>query len=259
MLNRLRAYNRHLINPFSVWLAQKRHKPLPSFRFRNGLTWHHGEHDDPVMLLREIYLEPLYKPLNAPPNAVVFDLGANIGAVTLFWSQERSDTQFHCFEPNPQAAMSLTKNLLVNGLNDRVKVHHEAIGGKSGQIDIWSDVPTVLSTVYGEAPPAQGGKKVTVPMITLDAAWERAGKPPIWMLKIDVEGAEGDILDATSDELLAHVNTACVEWHDNIVPGVRIRCIKCLREAGFRISEHVHPWEEGILYADRVEARLRDS
>jgi hypothetical protein len=71
------------------------------------------------------------------------------------------------------------------------------------------------------------------------------------MLKIDVEGAEADILEATSDDMLAAVKTACIEWHDNIVPSVRERCLRRLARAGFDWRERVHPWNEGIIFANR--------
>jgi FkbM family methyltransferase len=256
MLSRLRvsrlwACLLYLNNGFSIWLRVRFKWPLPPFHFRNGMVWHHGKHDDPILLLREIYIENFYEPLNAPPGATVLDIGANIGAVTMFWARERPDTHFHAYEPNPQAYGSLRQNITFNALSERVTIHPEAIGGKRGRLDLWTDVPTVLSTAYGDAPKA-GGKKLSVPMITLDDAWDRIGRTPIWMLKIDVEGAEGDILEATSDELLANVSTAFVEWHDDIVPGVRIRCIERLREAGFRVRERVHPWDQGILFVDRV-------
>jgi len=44
------------------------------------------------------------------------------------------------------------------------------------------------------------------------------------MLKIDTEGAEGDIPECASDAVLDNVSNACIEWHDNIVPGVFKRC-----------------------------------
>lgn len=250
LFSHMAAYKLSLNDGVSIWLRALFNRPLPPFYLRNGMVWHHGQHDDPVCLFREIYIENFYEPLKAPPGATVLDIGANIGAVTMFWTHERPDLQFHAYEPNPQAYESLRQNVTFNALSERVTIHPEAIGGKRGRLDLWTDVPTVLSTAYGDSPEA-GGKKQSVPMIMLDDAWDRIGRAPIWMLKIDVEGAEGEILEATSDELLANVSTACVEWHDNIVPGVRSRCIERLREAGFRLREHVHPWNQGVLFADR--------
>jgi FkbM family methyltransferase len=172
-------------------------------------------------------------------NAVVLD----IGAVTIFWALDRPDIIFHAYEPNPQSGATLRKNIATNKMASQVKIFPEAISASREPIKLWIDVPTELSTSYDMAPGYDGkkiaelgGRKIEVPAITLDDAWERAGRGPIWTLKIDVEGAEGEILDATSDEMLANVRTACIEWHNNIVPGVRERCLHRLACAGFKME-----------------------
>lgn len=245
----LARYNRHLTNGTDVWLKRKQ-KPLPPLRFRNGFTWFHGTQDQPILLFREIFIDRFYEPLRARPDAVVLDIGANIGAVTLFWAEGRRDIRFHAYEPNPESFATLRKNIDANGLSSQIIAHPEAIGSARGEVNLWVDVPTTLATSYGEAP-AEGARKIPVPMITLDDAWERTGRSPIWMLKIDVEGAEGDILEAASDAVLASVSNTCIEWHDNIVPGVRQRCFKRLEEAGFSFHTRTHPWDEGIIFAGR--------
>lgn len=250
-------YNRHLTNGTDVWLKRKqKQKPLPPLRFRNGFTWFHGTQDQPILLFREIFIDRFYEPLRALPDAVVLDIGANIGAVTLFWAEGRRDIRFHAYEPNPESFAALRKNIDANGLSSQIIAHPEAIGGARGEVNLWVDVPTTLATSYGEAP-AEGARKIPVPMITLDDAWERTGRSPIWMLKIDVEGAEGDILEAASDAVLASVSNACIEWHDNIVPGVRQRCLKRLEEAGFSFHTRTHPWDEGIIFAGRQSQSSR--
>jgi len=244
-------YVRHLSNGFDVWIRHRRQQPLPPLQFRNGISWQHGTHDDPIMLFRELYLEEFFAPVGrAPHNAVIFDIGANIGATVLYWAARRPDLTFHAFEPNPQAFGTLEANIVKNGVTGQAHLHQQAVAGKAGAIDLWIDVPTVLSTAYGKTP-AAGGRKVTVPAITLETAWREASAQDVWLLKIDVEGAEGDILEAAADGLLRQAQHMVVEWHDNIVPGVGERCRRRLRDAGFTFSERLHPWNEGILYATR--------
>jgi FkbM family methyltransferase len=234
-----------------LWLKDKYQRPFPPLKFRNGFVWHHGPRDQPLLLFREIFIDHFYEPLEAPPNAVVLDIGANIGAVTLYWAVGRPDISFHAYEPNPESCATLRKNIEANRMLAQVTIYAEAISGTRGQLDLWVNVPTTLSTSYGD-PPAEGARKVSVPAVTLDDAWERTGRSPIWMLKIDTEGAEGDILEAASDAMLGSVQTACIEWHDNIVPGVRARCLARLRAAGFTYHERFHPWNEGIIFAKKI-------
>ncbi len=132
------------------------------------------------------------------------------------------------------------------------------MGFERGKLDIWTDVPTTLATAYGDAP-VQGATRRSVPMISLDDVWDRMGRAPIWMLKIDTEGAEGDILDGASDTVLANVETACIEWHENIVPGVFERCRQRLEDANFIVQTRAHPWNEGIFFAAKPHVRALSS
>jgi FkbM family methyltransferase len=245
--------NRYLKNGSTVWIRSKLRQPLPPLEFRNGLTWLHGQRDEPIALFREIYVERLYRQIEPSDGAHVIDVGANIGAVMLFWAKNTMNLNFHAYEPNPEAYRVLCENIVKNNLSSQASTYLEAIGGDHGQMNLWINVPSLLVTAYGDAP-TKGARKVAVPMITLDDAWERIQKSPIWMLKIDTEGAEGDILEATTDAMLNSVQTACIECHDNIVPGVFDRCKSRLERAGFNLDVHKHPWGESIIYATRARA-----
>src|SRR5262245_223122 len=148
----LPSYHRHLKNGPDVWLSQLRNRPLPPLRFRNGFTWYHGPRDEPILLFREIFIERFYEPILAPPGATVLDIGANIGAVSLFCAQARPDLRFHAYEPNPESYASLRKNIEANNLQSQVNTYPEAIGGARGSIELWTNVPTTLATAYGESP-----------------------------------------------------------------------------------------------------------
>jgi FkbM family methyltransferase len=244
-------YEWNLKNGVSVWMDEICKRPIQPLKFRNGITWYHGARNDPTFLFREIFIHRYYEPMRAPANAHVLDIGANIGDVTLFWAAGRPDLRFHAYEPNPESYAALRKNVDANGLVTQVSIYPEAIGGARGMLDLWVDVRTPFATAYGVAP-FEGARKQSLPMITLDDAWERMGRAPIWMLKIDTEGAEADILEGASDAVLANVHNACIEWHDNIVPGAFARCRDRLTAAGFKFRTRKHPWDEGIFYASRA-------
>lgn len=243
-------FNRHLKNGLSVWQRDRQKRTVPPLKFRGGMTWHHGERDDPVLLFRELFIDRFYEPLCAPTNAHIVDIGANIGVMTMWWALGRPDLHFHAYEPNPDSFATLSKNVDVNGLSGQVSLHNEAVGRTAGELDLWVDVRTAFSTAYGKAP-FEGARKKAVPMVSLDDVWERIQRKPIWMLKIDTEGAEGDILEGASDAVLGNVTNACIEWHDNIVPGVFARCRDRLEATGFEFHLRKHPWDEGIFYASK--------
>jgi FkbM family methyltransferase len=244
----------HLLDNWpTVWSYKKdKQRPLPSLRFRNGLIVHHGKHDDPLLLLDEVFIRRLYDfKTDAPPGAIMVDIGANIGTVTQFFALASPKLIIHAYEPNPAAFEMLQRNIKDNHLEERVNVFPEAVGRQSGDLSLWVDVNTTLSTAYLETSPSEGGRRIKVPMISLDDVWNRLEKRTIWLLKVDTEGAEGDILESASKAALAAVQNAIVEYHDNIVPGVSERCYRVLTDAGFKWRTRVHPWKEGIIYATR--------
>ena len=241
-----------LANWPAVWMCSHKRAPLPPLRFRNGLIVNHGKYDDPLLLLDEVFVRRLYNfKTDAPPDAIMVDIGANIGTVTQFFAWASPTLRVHAYEPNPAAYEMLQRNIKDNGLQQRVTASPEAVGRNSGHLSLWVEVNTTLSTAYTERSPGEGGKKIAVPMLGLDDVWRRLHEVPIWLLKIDTEGAEGDILEGASKSTLEAVQNAIIEYHDNIVPGVSERCYRVLEASGFKWRTFVHPWNEGIIYASR--------
>ena len=225
---------------------------LPPLRLRNGLLIQHGPLDNPLLLLDEVFLSRWYGiDAEPPPGAVMADIGANIGGVSLYWAQRSPGLRIHAYEPNPSAHEVLQRNMSSNRLLDRIEAFSDAVGRHTGELDLWVDVPSELSTAYLEEPPVEGGRRLAVRMIGLDEVWDRLDRRPIWLLKIDTEGAEADTLEGASSEVLRATDNAIVEYHDNICPGASMRCRRVLEAAGFDLQWRVHPWDEGIIYARR--------
>lgn len=240
------------VNWSAIWKSRRQREGLPSFYLRNGLVLHHGPYDNPVLMLEEVFIKRWYDVGARPPaNAAMLDIGANIGSVSLFWSAQSPTLRIHGYEPNPNAYETLQRNIAGNQLQTRVKTFSEAVGRTAGTLNLWIDVPTDLSTGYQDDPPKAGGRRVPVPVVSLNEAWRRLNHDPIWLLKIDTEGAETDILEGASRDLLNAVQYAIVETHDNIFPGALDRCRKVLEGAGFSCRVHLHPWDEAIVYATR--------
>lgn len=250
---RLAHFVRLLSNWPAVWMCDRKKRPLPALRFRNGLTLNHGKYDDPLLLLDEAFIKRLYDfKAVAPRDGIMVDIGANIGSVTHFFTLACPTARIHAYEPNPAAFVMLQRNISDNHMGQKVAAFPEAVGRESGELSLWVDVNTTLSTAYMEVSPGEGGRRVNVPMVGLDEVWRRLAREPIWLLKIDTEGAEGDILEGASKSTLGAVQNAIIEYHDNIVPGVSERCHRVLASSGFRWRTLTHPWNEGIIYATRA-------
>jgi len=252
-LARLIRWMRVTANWREVWKYQRQKDRLPPIELRSGEVLHHGPHDSPLLLLDEVWAYRWYEfPHVTPPDALMLDIGANIGSVSLYWSQRVPNLRIHCYEPNPSASVTLKRNVIQNSLESRVTIHPEGVGRSAGVLRLWVDIPTDLSSAYMDKPPVEGGRRIEVPVLSVDDAWQRAGGKAIWLLKVDTEGAEVDILEGASPSFWAAVQNAIVEYHDNIVPGSLARCQRVLEAAGLRCNVRHHPWKEGIIYAHRT-------
>jgi FkbM family methyltransferase len=247
----LLALIRLTVNWTAVWGSRRTKDQLPSLRFRNGLVLHHGPYDSPIVLFDEVFVKRWYDIGPPPAHATMLDVGANIGSVSLFWSAQSPTLRIHAYEPNPAAFETLQRNVQGNQLQPRMTIFPDAVGRASGTLHLWVDVPTDLSTAYGDQSPIEGGRRIPVAMVGLDEAWQRMNRGPIWLLKVDTEGAEADILEGASRQLLDAVQCAIVETHDNLNPGALARCRKVLEDAGFTCRVRLHAWDEGMIYATR--------
>jgi FkbM family methyltransferase len=125
------------------------------------------------------------------PGDTVVDAGANVGSHTLPFAQAVGPTgRVHAFEPQASVAEVLQANMASNGAA-QVVVHQAALGAASGRIVVprlASDRPINLGglTLGGFGP----GEGDDVALTTLD----ELALPDCRLIKIDVEGMEGEVL-----------------------------------------------------------------
>ena len=132
------------------------------------------------------------------PGDLVFDAGAHVGdRVAAF---RRLDARVVAIEPQPALVRTLR---LLYGRDGAVVIEPAALGERAGTVELKLNIdnPTVstasdefVAAAHG-APGWDGqawGKRVSVPMTTLDALIGRHGTPSF--IKIDVEGFEAQAL-----------------------------------------------------------------
>jgi FkbM family methyltransferase len=141
---------------------------------------------------------------------VVVDLGANTGLSALWYRARYPAARIHAVEPDPAAVRDLRANLA--GIPG-VEIHPFAVAGESGSValhhceDTWAS--SLLPVDYADA-------TVSVAAVSLDDLLGGVGAERISILKLNVEGAEWDVLrHATS---LDRVDNIVGEFHDDLVP-----------------------------------------
>ena len=136
------------------------------------------------------------------PDMVAIDVGANEGLYTIFAAARiGAGGCVVAVEPSSRERVSLQRNIERNRLSN-VTVVSSALGATPGEATLQiapsehTGHNTLGSFVYDEAAPAN---IETVAIDTLDAVVERLALPRVDFVKIDVEGAEANVLKGGAD------------------------------------------------------------
>ena len=145
------------------------------------------------------------------PGAIVFDVGANVGAYTLmFATWAGPGGRVFAFEPAAEARAGLATHLALNRLSERVVVIDTAVAAAAGRASF------AVHPSGGGSSLAIGSLKdaaiVTVATDSIDHICETRGVRPD-VIKIDVEGAELDVLKGARRTLAQPGVEVFVEFH----------------------------------------------
>jgi FkbM family methyltransferase len=139
-----------------------------------------GKHDVPV---QESLIETLR------PGMVFWDIGAHIGFFTVLGSRAVGSTgRVHSFEPMPSNKARLDQTVRLNGAAN-VTTHAVAVSGADETAVLHRHAATAMWTLVAERGELDG---VAVECRSIDTLALTLGDPD--MIKIDVEGAELDLL-----------------------------------------------------------------
>jgi len=139
-----------------------------------------------------------------PEDAVVVDIGANIGAFSLLAS--RRAKVVYAVEPVRSKFEMLRHNVVLNQLNN-VIIYPLALANCNGTVEIRDS--GVMSSMYFDAT----DEIEHVPAVTLETFFDDNDIERVDYLKMDCEGAEWDILLSTPPEILARIRHLELEFH----------------------------------------------
>lgn len=125
-----------------------------------------------------------------PP--LLFDVGANFGLYAVLMAQAAPWLRVEAFEPVPRTRAKLERNLALNGLADRVRVHPLAASDAAGEaqiaVDPRSSGLSTLSPSAAESARRDYAQTLTIRTARLDDLFPET--PASFALKLDVEGHE---------------------------------------------------------------------
>lgn len=169
----------------------------------------------------------LYRALIKPDMRVI-EIGANLGAHTV--PLARIAAEVIAIEPQRAMYHALCGTLAMNDLHN-VEARRGAVGSHKGTIRV-PNLDTSKTMNFGAFPAFGHSHGDPVPMVTLDDL------PPAHFVKIDVEGAECDVIQGGKRYLREYQPALYVE-NDREANSARL--IRLLTEAGYNLWWHTPP------------------
>ena len=167
------------------------------------------------------------------PEDVVYDIGAHHGLYAVLLAQKVS--RVVAFEPEQECFARLEQNIRINDLPN-ISIYCQALGDREDQevLYLGDGVGAINSGQLGQDWTA--GATQTISVVRGDMFRQMQNLPAPTVLKIDVEGYEGFVLEGFKQTLsLPECRLICCEIHPALLPRPMTKesVVQILKDAGF--------------------------
>jgi len=191
-----------------------------------------GNYEDPALI--ETFMGWL------KPDTVFYDLGAHIGYYSLLANCVISTGKIYAFEPLPANRLVFEK---IVALNKAQIQHHNielfpfAVSDSSKELSFSNDPDHAEGNTFIQTSPvfAHAANSIMVKSISIDEWIKQAHAAPD-IIKIDVEGAEYEVLKGAMHTLQTYKPKILLATHDCQLPGVKDQCLNLLKELGYTVT-----------------------
>ncbi len=184
-------------------------------------------------------------------DSVIVDIGLGEDISFSESLMQKYDCRVYGFDPTPKSIEYVRKRLVPNFSLFEVGV--AATGGEA-TFYLPNNADHVSGSLFGAA--HVGQQKIIVPLISIEEVPGMIGNDKIDLLKLDIEGAEFDLLDAPGfGEVIGHTNQICIEFHHRWPEFGKARTVKAierLRELGFAAAWVSASNEEALFVRNGV-------
>jgi len=206
-------------NPFSIFSIALFPDPkkIVKLHLRGGFVFFVRKMLWDFFVLNEIFVKKEYSVLEKDfSNAkTIIDVGAHIGAFSVFFAKRFEGAKVFCFEPMPDNFKLLSKNISLNNLSKKVFPFNVAVVGKKKQnmlpLYICEENPACNSLDKDYAIP--GSKEVFVKIISFSEIFLENNISTCDILKLDCENVELEIIRECKEEF-SKIKSVILEYHD---------------------------------------------
>lgn len=235
-LVRIASRPRRAITELKLWYLETRPRHRPGSVRLDARAISYVDGPSLASAYRAIFLDRIYDLPAGLARPTIIDGGANIGLACLRWLDLHPSARLIAYEADPRIAAVAREN---TAAHPAVEVVSSALWIEEGEVTFHvegADAGRIDAGQSGAAP------SVTVGAVRLADVLADVGR--VDLLKLDVEGAEVDLVLDAKDSLAA-VDRVFVEFHSFVARDQRLdELLAVLRAAGFRTfvqSEFVSP------------------
>lgn len=220
--------------------------PLKGFLWSTASSYDYilGEYEDPETL--KMFLSWL------KPGSVYYDIGSNVGFHALTANTIIKTGKIYAFEPMPAVRLAFDEHISLNRKlmdGNSIILSPMAISDSEKKVEFSNDIMHRDGNTYiKESYVFEGTKnKIEVECQSVDGLISQGyDKPDI--IKIDVEGAEYDVLVGSKNTLLQCKPNILLATHNCHFPGVQEKCVHFLTGLGYRVSHTgmYHKYTDGL-------------
>ena len=182
------------------------------YRPRNGLVYHIGSMGSFESDVINCSLSLIQK------EATVFDVGANIGLITIPIARKIKNVNIHCFEPSPYPYKYLKMTINKNRLNRKIRLNKLGLYNKSGKLNFYlhGDKNASIDGLQNTTKKIKS-EKIKINATTIDEYVKKNNIKKIDLIKIDTEGSELLILQGAIKSISKFKPSIILEiWPQNL-------------------------------------------
>jgi len=158
-----------------------------------------------VRVIHEVFVLREYELAEASSARTIVDAGSNVGISVMFFKDRYPDARVIGVEPHPETFERLRRNTAhLAG----VEIVHAALTDEEGTVPLFAGTESWAASL---APAGDRHDQVVVPATTLDRVVADHELAEIDILKLDIEGAEGRVLESSA--VRERVKLVVFEFH----------------------------------------------
>ena len=229
----------NITNPYALLFIMLK-KPSV-LHFKNGASFL-MTHPSDVLITKETLFDDVYRVHKLKKANTIVDVGGGIGEFSIMCALKFPHASIYAFEPDKKSFDILTKNVEINRCAN-ISAIPKAVGKKKHYTLYISEENDRSSTAVGKGERAYV-KGVRIQEIT---------KKPIDLLKIDVEGAELDVLQSIREDSYRQIACIVLEFHNYLLKNVDMQVKKFLEQREYQCEISYDPYNAsiGYIYAKR--------